>query len=278
VKSEQEFLEFLLTSDGRAAISKVVNFQLHDEFKDLSFARKAARAFKHKYIFQNETRTINVPTSAIEFTLHVDPFSIKRSDDFARILHDMVKAVAFREDESLVNIVKWSAEAAEAGTTEGLKPIDADYDWDFERLLYPMGESGVDPRFIVFHPDDYNLYARKWMPMGEIEADSDKYSQGIMGYYRPGYFNQSHPVTIMSSRVVEHLRPIILGGSDPQIEYRELPILDIVMTERVSPTLSIEASKSGLLLRLKEEIGICASGKYVQQVRLPEWKEPGFPW
>jgi hypothetical protein len=284
MKTEQEFLAALHTKEGCREIERVVNLQLHTELHASGFARKAARLFKQQYHFNNEGRIVSVPTFELAFTHPGTLHLIKNSEGFALILKELIKKVAEMEDESLVNIVKWSAEAAEAGHTEGLKPVDADYDWDFERLLFPIGkagdddENGVRPALLVFHLGDYIRYAQRWMFTGEF-SDHDEYKQGIVGYFRPRAFNQSYPVAIMVSRFVEEYRPIILGKRKDQFLHAdELPILDIIMTEREAPTLVIEEGKQGIILTLKEKIGICASGKFVQQVRLPEWKEPVTDW
>ena len=190
------------------------------------------------------------------------------------MVDSMIRQIAAKENEVLVDIVKASALAAEEDATYGLKPIDADYRFDLERLFFPMGKAEVLPKFAIFHPVDYSRYCRYWLPLGEMETRREKLKEGIMGYFRPGAFGKRNTVTLMQSRFADQLRPIILGGREDH-EIDEFPNqLDIVLTERVSPTLSIEETKSGLMLTLKEEIGICASGKYVQQVRFPEWKEP----
>ena len=283
MESEQEFQEKITTDAGRADIAKILNYQLPFELKTYSFARKAARLFKQQYIFLNGLRRVSVPTFEIDECRPLDIRYAGSSEIFLRAVNELVEKVAFKENEVLTNIVKWSSESAENGTTEGLKPIDANYNMDFERLFYPMGEAEVQPRFLIVNPVDYHRYCRKFM--GELETSREKLEQGIMGYFRPGAFNQSHPATIVQSRSVEHRKPLILGGRESHdigIEYpanypNYAPQLDIILTERESPTLSIEGTKAGLFLRLKEAIGICVSGKYVQQVRLPEWKESYDP-
>lgn len=277
MKSEQEFQDKLRTDAGRAEIAQIVNYQLPEELKAHSFARKAARLFKQQYIFDSgPARKISVPTFelSIEHTLRYGQF--ENSKMFGQVVGSMIEQIAAKENEVLVNIVKWSAEAAEKGATEGLKPIDADYrTTDLEQLLFSMGKAEVQPNFVVFHPIDYHRYCRYWLPVGEMETKREKLKEGIMGYFWPGAFGKNHKVTLMQSRFVDQLRPIILGGREEHEAAAFPNQLDIVLTERVSPTLSIEERPTGLNLTLKEEIGICASGKYVQQVRLPEWKEEG---
>lgn len=277
MKTEQDFLDALQSQNrsGHAKVVKVVNAQLRVELKTTSFARRATRHFSQQYIFDNGPKKVSVPTFDIMVSYPANrPFTT--SKHFGDVVSSLAQQIAAKENEVLVNIVKWSAEAAEAETTDGMKPLDIDYDWDLERLLYPMGAREVQPNFVVFHPVDYHRYVRRVMFREFLETDREKWEKGIMGYYTPGAFGKNHRVTIMQSCFVEQLRPIILGSAtDDEIQANNNR-LDLILTEHEAPTLSIEEGRSGLVLTLKETIGICASGNYVQQVRLPEWKESQF--
>jgi hypothetical protein len=264
--------KMLASADGRAEVAKQCNELLPREIQERSFARRAARIFKDQFLFENMAGSpVTLPTFKLEgkFPLHA------RTDrdmelDFADAMGSMISSLAMKENEVLVNIAQASADAASAGATDGLVPYELTGTADYEHIFYKMQQVGGVVTHMIYHPVDYARVGR--MSGLEWETRRDLLKLGVMGYYTSQAFGHNYRTTIMQSRVVTMGLPILLGAR-LEDDIRVKPNLyDLILTERVSPVLTIDDTKGIPVVTLTEEIGIGASGNFIQQVKLGEVK------